>query len=61
MARRILWIVLTVCALLLAGCSSHPPSAAQFMNMKRNGGALAIGATARAGDNLEKRRVEDSF
>ena len=61
MARGILWIVLTVCALLLAGCSSHPPSAAQFMNMERNGGALAIGATARAGDNLEKRRVEDSF
>lgn len=61
MARGILWIALMVCALLFVGCSNHPPSAAQFMNMKKNGGSLTIGATARAGDNLEKRRVEDSF
>ena len=34
MARGILWIALTVCALLLAGCSSvmRPPSAAAFMD-----------------------------
>ena len=34
MARGILWIVLTVCALLVAGCSSvmRPPSAAAFMD-----------------------------
>ena len=50
MARGILWIVLTVCALLLAGCSSHPPSAAQFMNVKEQGGYFAIGGALRAGD-----------
>ena len=34
MARGILWIVLAVCALLFAGCSSvmRPPSAAAFMD-----------------------------
>ena len=36
--------------LLLAGCSSHPPSAAQFMNVKKNDGIFSVGGTAFAGD-----------
>ena len=50
MARGILWIALMVCALLLAGCSNHPPSAAQFMNVKEDGSAIVIGGTAKVGD-----------
>ena len=50
MTRGILWIVLAVCALLLAGCSSHPPSAAQFMNVKENDGCLVLGGSAFIGD-----------
>ncbi|MBR2058697.1 hypothetical protein [Fibrobacter sp.] len=55
MARGILWIVLTVCALLLAGCSSHPPSAAQFMNA-RNGINFVAGGAVRVGD-LDNRKI----
>ena len=55
MARGILWIVLTVCALLLAGCSNHPPSAAQFMNA-RNGINFVVGGAVRTGD-LDKRKI----
>lgn len=40
--------------LVLMGCTSHPPSAAQFMNVKINenkfGVALGVGGSARAGD-----------
>ena len=50
MARGILWIVLTVCALLLAGCSNHPPSAAQFMNMKNKSFGFGSGGTLRTGN-----------
>lgn len=50
MARGILWIVLMVCALLLVGCSSHPPSAAQFMNMKNKSFGFGSGGTLRTGD-----------
>lgn len=50
MARGILWIVLMVCALLLAGCSSHPPSAAQFMNMKNKSFGFGSGGTLRTGN-----------
>ena len=42
--------MLTVCALLLAGCSSHPPSAAQFMNMNKKLFGFGSGGTLRAGD-----------
>ena len=55
MARGILWIVLTVCALLFVGCSNHPPSAAQFMNA-RNGINFVVGGAARAG-NLDNRKI----
>ena len=49
MARGILWIALTVCALLLAGCSVaiiHPPSAATFM--EKSDGDYVMGASASA-------------
>lgn len=39
-----------VCALLLAGCSSHPPSAAQFMNMKNKSFGFGSGGTLRTGN-----------
>ena len=39
-----------MCALLLAGCSSHPPSAAQFMNMNKKLFGFGSGGTLRAGD-----------
>ena len=37
-------------ALILAGCSNHPPSAAQFMNVNKNGGSLVLGGVAFVGD-----------
>lgn len=37
-------------ALILAGCSNHPPSAAQFMNVNKNGGSLVLGGSAFVGD-----------
>lgn len=44
----------TVPLLLLAGCSSHPPSAAQFMNVKmdedKQGGSLVVGGVLKSGD-----------
>ena len=47
-------VVLFALALLFAGCSSHPPSAAQFMNVheKRNkiGTSFIVGGSVRAGD-----------
>ena len=49
MARGILWIALTVCTLLLAGCSVaiiHPPSAATFM--EKSDGDYVMGASASA-------------
>ena len=32
-------------ALVMTGCSSHPPSAAQFMNVKKNGNSFSLGGT----------------
>ena len=55
MARGILWIALTVCALLFVGCSNHPPSAAQFMNA-RNGINFVAGGAVRVGD-LDNRKI----
>lgn len=52
MIRKFCSLVFCVVAslLLLAGCSSHPPSAAQFMNVKKNDGIFSVGGTAFAGD-----------
>ena len=62
MARGILWIVLVVCALLLAGCSSHPPSAAQFMNVKEDEGDIVVGGTAKIGDlHRGKNRLQSDY
>ena len=38
MARKFYSAILCALALLFAGCSSHPPSAAQFMNVKKEEG-----------------------
>lgn len=47
-------IAVVMFVLLFAGCSSHPPSAAQFMNVKmsedKQGGNLVVGGAARIGD-----------
>lgn len=62
MARGILWIVLAVYALLLAGCSNHPPSAAQFMNVKENENSLGVGGTVKIGDlHQGKYRFENDY
>ena len=55
MNRMICSIVLCVfIPLFFAGCSSHPPSAAQFMNVKigedKQGGSLVVGGVLRGGD-----------
>ena len=50
MFRKYYSIVLCALALLFAGCSSHPPSAAQFMNVKKNDGSFSVGGTVFAGD-----------
>ena len=45
MARGILWIVLAMCSLLLAGCSVsviRPPSASAFMEKKEDKGIVNI-------------------
>lgn len=54
MARGILWIVLTVCALLLAGCSSHAPSASKFMNVKPLSLSMGFGGAVIAGDYYDE-------
>lgn len=47
-------VVLCALALLFAGCSNHPPSAAQFMNVRKNekkyGVSVIAGGSVRAGD-----------
>ncbi len=42
--------------LLLVGCSNHPPSAAQFMNVKKNGMDFVVGGAVRIGD-VDNREV----
>ena len=56
MARGILWIVLTVCALLLAGCSVaiiHPPSAASFMEKSEDDFVMGASASFFFGDLVD--------
>jgi len=48
--KWILCSLVWVMALILAGCSNHPPSAAQFMNVNKNGGSLVLGGVAFVGD-----------
>lgn len=43
MSFKIHLFVLFALALLFAGCSNHPPSAAQFMNVKKNGMDFVVG------------------
>ena len=49
-------VVLIALALLFAGCSNHPPSAAQFMNVKKNGMDFVVGGAVRIGD-VDNREV----
>ena len=56
MVRKYYSVVLCALALLFAGCSNHPPSAAQFMNVKKNGMAFVVGGAARIGD-VDNREV----
>ena len=42
--------MLAVAMLLYAGCSNHPPSAAQFMNMKNKSFGFGSGGTLRTGN-----------
>jgi len=59
MARGILWIALTVCALLLAGCSSHAPSASKFMNVKPHSLSMGFGGAVVAGDYYDEKIERD--
>ena len=55
MARGILWIVLAMCSLLLAGCSVaiiHPPSAATFMEKSDGAFFLKSGSVSAYWGNL---------
>ena len=56
------YILLAVAMLVLAGCSNHPPSAAQFMNVKENENALGVGGTLKIGDlHQGKYRYESDY
>ena len=49
-------IAVVMFVLLFAGCSNHPPSAAQFMNVKKNGMSFVVGGAVRTG-NVDNREV----
>ena len=52
--NRLACLFVLIVTAMLAGCSSHPPSAAQFMNVKINekkfGVGVIAGGSARVGD-----------
>ena len=48
--NRLACLLVLLVATMLAGCSNHPPSAAQFMNVNKNGGSLVLGGSAFVGD-----------
>ena len=54
MVRKYYSVVLFALALLFAGCSNHPPSAAQFMNVKKNDGKFSVGGVFLTGDLYDK-------
>jgi hypothetical protein len=64
MSFKIHLFVLFALSLLFVGCSSHPPSAAQFMNVNvakdKQGGALVIGGVVRTGDIYSGRYKSES-
>ena len=56
------YILLAVVMLMYAGCSNHPPSAAQFMNVKEDEGDIVIGGTAKIGDlHRGKNRLQSDY
>ena len=61
MLYRCFILAVVMFVLLFAGCSSHPPSAAQFMNVKMKEGefnnSFIVGGSARAG-NIYKEHVD---
>ena len=56
--KWILSSLVWVMALILAGCSNHPPSAAQFMNIKE-GTNFGVGASGRVGSVYDSSYVYD--
>ena len=48
--NRLACLFVLLVAMIPAGCSNHPPSAAQFMNVNKNGGSLVLGGFAFVGD-----------
>ena len=50
MKTLVKYILLAVAMLMYAGCSNHPPSAAQFMNVKEKRFGFGHGGTLRTGD-----------
>ena len=50
MMNRLAYFVVLLVAAMLAGCTSHAPSAAQFMNVKKNGNSIALGGAIWTGD-----------
>ena len=56
MVRKYYSVVLFALVLLFAGCSNHPPSAAQFMNVEKNGMDFVVGGAVRIG-NVDNREV----
>ena len=59
MMNRLACFIVLIVAAMLAGCSNHPPSAAQFMNVK-DGLNLAIGGAARFGD-VDNRTIPRQY
>ena len=51
--------MLLLIALVLTGCTSHPPSAAQFMNVNPKGFSFIVGGAARMGDLYSGRSPID--
>ena len=60
--RRILWIVMTACPLMLAGCSviTRPPSTAAFMNSYRDESVTDVNFAMYGGDLVlnESKRTD---
>ena len=48
--NRLACLLVLIVVAVLTGCSNHPPSAAQFMNVNKNGGSLVLGGSAFVGD-----------
>ena len=60
--NRLACLLVLIVVAVLTGCSNHPPSAAQFMNVNKNGGSLVLGGSAFVGDvHRETYRFESDY